>query len=120
MANTEINLTPTATLLEIDSSSGRKKQKKIPCRTWGNALESDAGIVLIHGLGGHAGWFEALSRRLKIKHIFVLSYDLVGFGKQKNERYLSYSQWLEDTASVFAYLRCIMPDKPLFLLGNSM
>lgn len=120
MANTEINLTPTATLLEIDSSSGKKKQKKIPCRTWGIASESSAGIVLIHGLGGHAGWFEALSRRLKIKHIFVLSYDLVGFGKQKNERYLSYSQWLEDTTSVFVYLRSIMPDKPLFLLGNSM
>ena len=116
MSNTEINLTPTATLLEIVSSF----RHKIPCRTWGIASESNAGIVLIHGLGGHAGWFEALSRRLKIKHIFVLSYDLVGFGKQKNKRYLSYRQWLEDTTSVCAYLRSVMPDKPLVLLGNSM
>ena len=116
MTNTQINLTPTATLFEIDSPSGNK----IPCHTWGIASESTAGIVLIHGLGGHAGWFEPLSRRLKIKNIFVLSYDLVGFGLQKNKRYLSYRQWLENTVSACAYLRSIMPDKPLVLLGNSM
>ena len=83
MSNTEINLTPTATLIDIDSSFMANTPKppedkskdieepsKIPCRTWGIASESDAGIVLVHGLGAHAGWFEALARRLKVRQIF--------------------------------------------------
>jgi acylglycerol lipase len=123
MNNTEINLTPTATLLEIDSSSLKEENdinSQMPCRSWGIASESNIGIVLVHGLGAHAGWFEALARRLKVKHIFVLSYDLVGFGKQKNKRYFSYHQWLDETARVFAYMQSVMDNKPIFLLGNSM
>jgi len=114
MTNLEINLTPTATLLEIDSVA------KIPCRTWGMASESSAAFLLIHGLGGHSGWFEALARRLKVKQIFVLALDLASFGRRRQEKYVSIGQWLKDIEIVSTYLHSLMGEKPLFVLGNSM
>ncbi len=112
MANIEINLTPTATLLEIGN--------KISCRSWGIASESSAAFLLVHGLGGHSGWFEAFARRLKIKHIFGLALDLRGFGKRKNEIGVSVNNWIEDLEIAAKYLHSLMGNKPVFLLGNSM
>jgi alpha-beta hydrolase superfamily lysophospholipase len=114
MTNIEINLTPTATLLEIEALN------KIPCRSWGIASESNAAFLLIHGLGGHSGWFEALGRRLKVKHIFGLALDLNGFGKRKSNNGLKSEIWLKDIEIAFKYLSSVMGNKPIFLLGNSM
>ena len=75
---------------------------------------------MIHGLGAHSGWFEALASRLTSKDIFVLSFDLTGFGKQKDTPFHSYKQWLVNTQTAFIYIQSIMADKPVFLLGNSM
>lgn len=133
MANPEINLTPTATLLAIDplagdqrkqkgrtEQNGKEPEKQIPCRSWGIASESSAAFLLIHGLGAHSGWFEAIGRRLKVKQLFVLAPDLTGFGKRKGEHYFSYQQWLKDVEAVFAQLQLMIGDKPIYLLGNSM
>lgn len=114
MHNIDINLTPTATLLEIDA------YKKIPCRSWGIASESNAAFLLIHGLGGHSGWFEPLARRLKVKNIFGLALDLAGFGKRKNDKDIHLVNWLKDIETAAQYLRSVMSGKPIFLLGNSM
>lgn len=112
MAKIEINLTPTATLLEIGNS--------IPCRSWGIPAESNAAFLLVHGLGGHSGWFEALAQRLQIKHIFGLALDLSGFGKRKNDIDANVNNWLQDIETAAKYLQSIMGNKPVFLLGNSM
>ncbi len=114
MTKAEINLTPTATLLEIDA------EKKIFCRSWGMAAESNAAFLLIHGLGGNSGWFEAFARRLKVKQNFVLALDLAGFGRRSNERYINVRHWLKDVETVSGYLHSLMGGKPIFLLGNSM
>ncbi len=114
MNKPEINLTPTATLLEIESA------KKIPCRTWGIASESNTAFLLVHGLGGHSGWFEALARRLKVKHTFVMALDLAGFGSRRDDTDTSIDRWLKDIEAVSCYLHSLMGDKPVFLLGNSM
>ena len=114
MANIEINLTPTATLLEIGGLN------KIPCRSWGIASESNAAFLLVHGLGGHSAWFEAFARRLKVKHIFGLALDLRGFGKRKDELGVNMNNWLEDIEIAAKYLHSLMGNKPVFLIGNSM
>jgi alpha-beta hydrolase superfamily lysophospholipase len=75
---------------------------------------------LIHGLGAHSGWFEALARRLKVRHLFVLSYDQVGFGKRRAEKFSSGKQWLDDLNIAFKYLQREVGDRPIFLVGNSM
>lgn len=110
----DINLTSTATNVHIGSAG------EITCRTWGDVANAETGLVLIHGLGGHSGWFEALASRLKPNNIFCLAPDLSGFGIRKENNNLSIQLWLKEIEMAFDYLVSLMPDKPVFLLGNSM
>ncbi|HEY9681971.1 MAG TPA: alpha/beta fold hydrolase [Oculatellaceae cyanobacterium] len=125
----EINLTPTASLLDVKSSDRRENGDNggnsdsnhlIPARSWGLASECTAGALLVHGLGGHSAWFEALGRRLKVQRMFVVAYDQLGFGKRNEEKFASYSQWLDDLCTVFDYHKSLIGDKPLFIFANSM
>lgn len=126
MVNADINLTPTATLFEVESGISASRNGaggsfgKITGRTWGSASECQAAVLMVHGLGAHSGWFEALARRLKVRKLFVLAYDLVGFGKRIKQHYFSTEQWLTDLNATHAYLRQLVGDKPIYLLGNSM
>ena len=61
---TDINLTPTASLIQIAKSDESGSCPPITGRTWGTASECRAAALLIHGLGAHSAWFEALGRRL--------------------------------------------------------
>lgn len=112
---TEINLTPTASPFEIATGA-----KTITGRTWGTPSGSRAAALLVHGIGAHSGWFEALARRLKVKHIYALAYDQIGFGKRRDQKFTSCEQWLDDVATVYAYLKEQVGDKPIYLMGNSM
>jgi alpha-beta hydrolase superfamily lysophospholipase len=126
MVNADINLTPTATLFEVDlgsstSANGAKGSSgKITGRTWGSVSDCQAAVLLVHGLGAHSGWFEPLARRLKVRKLFVLSYDLVGFGKRIDQYYYSPDQWLADLIAIYSYLEKLAGDKPIYLVGNSM
>lgn len=112
---TDINLTPTGSLIEIAGTS-----QAIPGRTWGTATECRAACLLVHGLGAHSGWYEALGRRLKVKRFFALSYDQVGFGRRRGEVLMLKQQWMDDIVSAYQYLRNVVGDKPIFIMGNSM
>jgi acylglycerol lipase len=121
----DINLTPTASHILIDrtehaASGNSALAKPLPARTWGTPTECVAAAVLVHGLGAHSGWFEALGRRLRIRRIYSIAYDQVGFGKRKDEEFYSYNQWLTDLEIAFNYARNTVGDKPLYIMGNSM
>ncbi len=122
----DINLTPTASHIEIaraqtNTAAGSPElAKALPARTWGTATECAAGAILVHGLGAHSGWFEALGRRLRIRRIYSIAYDQVGFGRRKEETFNSYTQWLDDLETAYAYARSTIGDKPLYIMGNSM
>jgi alpha-beta hydrolase superfamily lysophospholipase len=121
----EINLTPTGTPFDLapeNEANGDRFTHYIPTligSTWGNSLDARAGILLVHGLGGHSGWFEAFARRLKIRNIFSLAYDQAGFGRRKHEAFFSYKQWILDLEAAYNYLRNKIGDKPIYILGNS-
>jgi len=112
---TEINLTPTGSSFQIADDGQR-----ITGRTWGTASECRSACLLIHGLAAHSGWFEGIGRRLKVRRIFALTYDQVGFGKRINQRFSSRQQWLSDLRCVYQHLKEMVGDKPVYLLGNSM
>lgn len=112
---TEINLTPTGSPFEIASEG-----QAITGKTWGTASGCRAAALLVHGIGAHSGWFEALARRLKVKQIYALAYDQSGFGKRRNVKLSSYQQWLDDLKIVYRHLKEQVGDKPIFLMGNSM
>ncbi len=111
----EINLTPTCSFFELNQPEG-----PITGRTWGTPSESQAIVLLVHGLGAHSGWFEAIARRLKVRGLFTVSYDQVGFGKRANQTFHGYEQWLDDLTSVYNHLKSQYKDKPIFIMGNSM
>jgi acylglycerol lipase len=119
----DINLTPTASPVDIvrswDAGAG-ELGKSLPARSWGTAGTCKAGAVLVHGLGAHSGWFEALGRRLKIRSIYTVAYDQVGFGRRREQRFTSYDQWLDDINTAFDFVRATIGDKPLYIMGNSM
>jgi alpha-beta hydrolase superfamily lysophospholipase len=117
--NDEINLTSTATKLSFEAKAGAK-QWTVQARSWGDLKDSKACAVLVHGLGAHSGWFEAFASRLAAHGIFALSYDQVGFGSRRNERFHSKEEWLEDLVASWKYIKGLSRDKPLYLIGNSM
>lgn len=120
----DINLTPTASQFELPTQlvtpDGTTLEQIISGRTWGTASECKAAALLIHGLGAHSGWFEALGRRLKVRRVYALAYDHVGFGKRRGQTFLSRKQWVDDLVTMFSYLRQTIGDKPIYVMGNSM
>lgn len=117
---TDINLTPTASHIEIARGDGQGSSSPITGRTWGTSSECRAAALLIHGLGAHSGWFEALGRRLKVRRLFAVAPDHAGFGKRRKESVQSFHQWLDDTVTAYNYVREKVGDKPIYLMGNSM
>jgi len=121
----DINLTPTASFVGIARrakpvNGGNAIATPIPGRTWGLASDCRAAALLVHGLGAHSGWYEALGRRLKVRGIFAMAYDQVGFGKRSEEELLMKQQWLDDLKDAYEHLRSTVGDKPIFIIGNSM
>ena len=78
---------------------------KLTARTWGASSGCLAGALLVHGLGAHSGWFEALGRRLKVRQIYCIAYDQVGFGQRSSQTFTSYQQWLEDFETAYNHTR---------------
>jgi alpha-beta hydrolase superfamily lysophospholipase len=117
----EINLTSTANLLSFAAHSSRRNWT-IKARSWGDPDTSQAGALLVHGLGAHSGWFEAFARRLSARGIFTISYDQVGFGSRRDELFHSKNEWLDDLIASWKQLKTIAGanQKPLYLIGNSM
>lgn len=117
----DINLTPTCSLVDIVPRSQPSQDNNIiTARTWGSSTECRGAVLLVHGLGAHSGWFEAIARRLKVKRFFSLAYDQVGFGKRGGQVLMMKQQWLDDLKTSYDYLRETVGDKPIFVMGNSM
>ncbi len=119
----DIKLTPTCSFVDIVPRSQPLTQGEnhlIKARTWGSSADCRAAVLLVHGLGAHSGWFEALARRLKVKRIFALAYDQVGFGKRSDQVLMMKQQWLDDIKEAYDHLRNTVGDKPIFIMGNSM
>lgn len=111
------SLKPTASPVEIDSG---RINEPITGRTWGTIAECRYAAILVHGLGAHSGWFEAFGRRLKVRRVYALAYDQLGFGKRRNQRFLSAQQWIDDLVTVYQHVKSQVGDMPVYLIGNSM
>lgn len=110
----EIDLSSTSSFSSFKTSNG-----EFELRNWAPLTEHTACALLIHGLGAHSGWFEAIGRRLSQKRLLAVSYDHAGFGRRRNTRLESYMQWVEDLCTVYAHL-CESQNKPIFVMANSM
>jgi len=93
----------------------------LPLRHWGNPLKSKAIILAIHGLNDYSFGFESTGKYLADRDILFFSYDQRGFGATKGHGYWHGSQrMIRDNQIIIQLLHEKYPEKPLFLLGESM
>lgn len=80
-------------------------------------------VLLVHGLGEHAGRYEQLARRLNDWGFDVRGYDQFGHGESGGARggLPSPTRLLDDLGEMVEVARTRTPDgQPLILLGHSM
>lgn len=90
-------------------------------RDWPAAGTARGTLLIVHGLGEHAGRYEALAARLAAQGWNVVSYDQRGHGASPGARGAipDDDALLRDLAAVIDSLRAERPG-PLVLLGHSM
>ena len=81
-----------------------------------------ANVLVVHGLGEHAGRYDRLARRLNCWGFAVRGYDQYGHGESGGPRgALSRdNRLLDDLADLVETTRNRAPDVPLVLLGHSL
>lgn len=80
-------------------------------------------VIVVHGLGEHAGRYDTLAQRLNRWGFAVRGYDQYGHGESGGVRGAlpNDERLLDDLADIIDATRMRMPDgKPLLLLGHSM
>lgn len=79
-------------------------------------------VGLIHGLGEHAGRYQAVAERLVEAGYQVLAIDQRGHGQTPGQRghVARYEHLLDDVDAVIGQLRQDDPDVPVFLYGHSL
>ncbi len=81
-----------------------------------------AVVVNLHGLGDHSGLYPTLVEYLLPRGFAVHAPDLRGNGRSPGQRaYISrWEELREDLHRFLAVVRAEEPDRPLFVLGNSL
>src|SRR6185312_74101 len=86
-------------------------------------VELNARIALVHGLGEHAGRYDALAIALNAAGIEVIAIDLRGHGKSSGDRawVRVFTDYLRDADELLEACAATPPvATPLFLMGHSM
>ncbi|MBN9388493.1 MAG: alpha/beta fold hydrolase [Chloroflexi bacterium] len=90
---------------------------------WFGATRPDKIMVVIHGMGGHGGYYgDSLAPYLPPTGIALYAPDLRGHGLSEGRRgdIETFNHFQDDVATVIRWVRDRHPDLPLFLLGESM
>lgn len=89
-------------------------------RSW--TTRSNDVLLILHGLGGHGGWYINMANVLATCGLTVYTIDHRGFGRSEGLRghVDSYQTLVEDTAAVIREIRKRHPDTKIYLLGHSM
>jgi acylglycerol lipase len=89
---------------------------------WRPANAAWAGLLLVHGLGEHAGRYDHVANQMTDAGIEVHAYDHRGFGGSGGQR-AYVDRWTDlhdDLGLRLAATRIAVPDVPLVLYGHSM
>lgn len=89
---------------------------------WPAAGTPWASLLIVHGLGEHAGRYRHVARQMAGSGIEAWGYDQRGFGGSAGPRaYIPrWARFHEDLGSRLDALRGALPDIPLVLFGHSM
>jgi alpha-beta hydrolase superfamily lysophospholipase len=91
-------------------------------QSWRPAGPTRAVLINVHGLGDHSGLYATLVEHFTTRGIAVYAPDVRGNGRSPGQRgYVErWEEYLEDLERFIAVVRQEEPDRPMFLLGNSL
>jgi pentatricopeptide repeat protein len=95
-----------------------------PGRAWVNPTADFKGIVIcVHGLSLQHSTYDALARKLADKGYVSIAFDLRGFGTYQQAlgaEHIDFDGCMQDLHCVVSAIKHDHPDKPIFMLGESM
>jgi acylglycerol lipase len=79
-------------------------------------------LVCVQGLGGHGGYYEELAHHLGSVGTILIAPDLRGHGHSEGKRgdIDYFDRYLGDVDAAINWATVSWPDKPIFVLGESM
>jgi acylglycerol lipase len=94
---------------------------QLPLRSWLPAGKPDAVILALHGFNDYSNAFTLPAPSLVSHGIAVYAYDQRGFGAApRHGRWAGADAMAADAADAASLLRQKYPDRPIYLLGESM
>lgn len=100
------------------------KRANAPCIAWSDPdVPTRAVLLCIHGLGLHKDTYEAFGKRMQALGIATYAIDVRGFGDfmaSKGQKTCDFDGCLSDVRRSLIAIRRANPNKPVFLLGESM
>lgn len=89
---------------------------------WPVAGEAWASVLIVHGLGEHAGRHQSTAEGLGAGGLAVFSYDQRGFGTSGGRRawVAAWSDLYGDVGERLAAIRAESPGRPVILYGHSL
>jgi alpha-beta hydrolase superfamily lysophospholipase len=95
-------------------------KSKIFLRNW--QTDSTDVLLILHGLGGHGGWYIDMGNELATRGLNIYTMDHRGFGRSEGlaGHIGSYHLYVKDTVAVIAEIRKRHPQGRIYLLGHSM
>lgn len=116
--------------LEVKVVDNLSSELGIPVYSWASRRqeETEAVIVAIHGATLHARSYTTISRQLANEGYAVFAADMRGFGSwykghddpEDASRRILYRPSEADLRSLLSKLRQLYPNKPIFLMGESV
>jgi len=122
---------PTASK-SASAKAGRKKSStkpirlkiEVPCRAWvPKNVQPKVVLLCVHGLGLNSGSFEDFGRQMQGQGIGTFAVDVRGFGtwiNLKGKEKCDFASCISDVVQALNVLHTAYPDKPIFILGESM
>ena len=90
-------------------------------RVWPAAGEPRGVILALHSFGDHAAAFNLAAPALAEAGYSVYAFDQAGFGTRNlNDRWAGEARLVDDAAGLARQLAERYPDRPLYLLGESL
>ncbi len=105
-------------------SSPIRLKIEVPCRAWlPKNVQPKVVLLCVHGLGLNSDAFEDFGQQMQKEGIGVFAVDVRGFGawmQLKGRTECDFKSCISDVESALKVLHTAYPDKPIFVLGESM
>jgi alpha-beta hydrolase superfamily lysophospholipase len=96
----------------------------VPCRAWvPKNAQPKVVLLCVHGLGLNSESYTDFGQQMQKAGIAVFAVDVRGFGtwmKFKGKATCNFKSCISDVQQALQVLHAAYPDKPIFLLGESM